>query len=170
MSIDGGGWTLVWTHSYLEISPLSTNMYYFSDYYKNCTTHDSGWCNIPNKKRFNPTEQMIVAYHKGTIVYAYKGIFNYNIDHDWTGGVLVDFKKIIDKCTHRGSPDVQPAPSSNTKDRVLLGLAFDKRSPYNYLNNCDTFYGTFDSLNDCRWSDCSTARYSTQQTVAIYVR
>ena len=34
---------------------------------------------------------MIVAYHKGTIVYAYKGIFNYNIDHayDWNGGVLV---------------------------------------------------------------------------------
>ena len=86
------------------------------------------------------------------------------------GGVLVDFKKIIDKCTHRGSPDVQPAPSSNTKDRVLLGLAFDKRSPYNYLNNCDTFYGTFDSLNDCRWSDCNTAIYRTQQTVAIYVR
>ena len=67
---------------------------------------------IPNKKRFNPTEQMIVAYHKGTIVYAYKGIFNYNIDHDWTGGVLVDYKKIVDKCTRSGSPNVQPAPSS----------------------------------------------------------
>ena len=108
-------------------------MYYFSDYYKSCTTHDSGWCNIPNKKRFNPTEQMIVAYHKGTIVYAYKGIFNYNIDHDWTAGVLVDFK-IIDKCIQRGSPDVQSAPSSNTKDHLLLGLAFDKRrSAYNYL-------------------------------------
>ena len=40
-----------------------------------------------------------------------KGIFNYNIDHDWTGGVLVEFKKIIDKCTKSGSPNVQPAPS-----------------------------------------------------------
>ena len=100
MTTNGGGWTLVWKHSYMETLPLSTNMYYFSDYYKSCTTHDSGWCNIPNKKLFNPTKQMTVAYHKGTIVYAYKGIFNYNIDHDWTGGVLVDYKKIVDKC-HR---------------------------------------------------------------------
>jgi len=96
MTTNGGGWTLVWKHSYLETLSLSTNMYYFSDYYKSCTTYDSGWCNIPNKKCFNPTEQMIIAYHRGTIVYAYKGVFNYNIDHDWTGGALVDFKKITD--------------------------------------------------------------------------
>ena len=171
MSTNGGGWTLVWKHSYMETSPLSTNMYYFSDYYKSCTTYDSGWCNIPNKKRFDPTEQMIVAYHKGDIVYAYKGVFNYNIDHDWTGGVLVDFKKIVDKCTHGLSPNVQPAPSSNSGDRKLLGITFDKRSPHNYLANCDTIRGTFDSPGDCRWHDCTyPARYNTQQTVAIYVR
>ena len=70
----------------METSHLSTNMHYFSDYHKSCTTHDSGWCNIPNKKRFNPTEP---EYHNGNIVYAYKGIFNYNIDHDWTGGVFI---------------------------------------------------------------------------------
>ena len=168
MATDGGGWTLVWKHSYMETSPLSTDMYYFSDYYKSCTTYDSGWCNIPNKKRFNPTEQMIVAHHKGTIVYAYKGIFNYNIDHDWTGGVLVDFKKIIDKCTKRGSQNVQPAPSTHPQDRKLLGLAFDKVSPYNYFYNCDTIYGTFDSPGDCRWHDC--AQHDVQQTMAIYVR
>ena len=48
---------------------------------KSCTTHDSGWCNIPNKEHFNPTEQMIVAYHKGTIAYiaTYEGIVNYKI-------------------------------------------------------------------------------------------
>ena len=172
MSTDGGGWTLVWTHSYLEISPLSTNMYYFSDYYKSCTTHDSGWCNIPNKKRFNPTEQMIVAYHKGTIVYAYKGIFNYNIDHDWTGGVLVDFKKIVDTCTYSGSPNVQPAPSAHGGDRSLLGLAFDKRSPYNYVGNCDTLRGTFHSPDSCRWLDCTLDNNlkHTQMTMAIFVR
>ena len=171
MSTDGGGWTLVWKHSYMETSPLSTNMYYFSDYYKNCTTHDSGWCNKPNKKRFSPTEQMIVAYHKGTIVYAYKGIFNYNIDHDWTGGVLVDFEKIIDTCTRSGSLNVQPAPSVNNGAHKLLGLGFDKRSPYSHLSNCDTITGTFDSPSDSRWADCSyPTRYHTQQTVAIYVR
>ena len=176
MSIDGGGWTLVWKHSYMETSPLSTNMYYYSDYYKSCTTHDSGWCNIPNKERFNPTEQMIVAYHKGTIVYAYKGIFNYNIDHDWTGGVLVDFKKIVDKCTHSHSQNVQPAPSTHSKNYEMLGIAFDKRTPYDYLVNCDTTYGSLNSPGECRWHDChlpshiSSSKYKTQQTVAIYVR
>ena len=149
MTTNGEGWTLVWKHSYIETLPLSTNMYYYSDYYKSCTTHDSGWCNIPNKKRFNPTEQMIVAYHRGTIVYAYKGIFNYSIDHDWTGGVLVDFKKIVDNCTNSYSQNVQPAPSSDKSDHRLLGLAFDKVSPYNYLSNCDTISGTFDSPNEC---------------------
>ena len=172
MTTNGGGWTLVWKHSYLESLPLSTNMYYFSDYYKSCTTYDSGWCNIPNKKRFKPTEQMIVAYRRCTIVYAYKAIFNYNIDHDWTGGVMVNFKKIIDTCTHSGSPNVQPAPSSHHEDPKLLGLAFDKRSPYDYWTNCDTVYGTFNSPQDCRWLDCTSnnkLRY-TQQTLAIYVR
>ena len=170
METDGGGWTLVWTHSYLETLPLSTNMYYYSHYYKSCTTYTSGWCNIPNKKHFNPTEQMIVAYHEGTIVYAYKGIFNYNIDHYWTGGVLVDFKKIIDKCTRSESASIQPAPSTSRNDHRLLGLAFDKMSPYNYFKNCDTIDGTLNSPGDCRWGDCSYPRYQAQQTMAIYVR
>ena len=69
-----------------------SNMYYFSDYYKACATYTSGWCNIPNKKHFNPTEQMIIAYHNKKLCIC--GVFNYNIiDHDWTGGVLMDFKK-----------------------------------------------------------------------------
>ena len=124
-------------------------MYYFSDYYKSCTTYDSGWCNIPNKKCFNPTEQMIVAYRRGSIVYAYKAVFSYNIDHDWTGGVMVNFKKIVDTCTFSGSPNVQkPAPSTNSGDEKLLRLAFDKRSPYNYLDNSDTIKGSFDSPVD----------------------
>ena len=173
MITDGGGWILVWTHSYMEISPLSTNMYYYSDHYKACTTYLSGWCNVPNKKCFNPTEQMIVAYHKGIIVYAYKGAFNYNIDHDWTGGVLVNFTKIIDRCGR--NIDIQPAPSAQTNPN-LLGLAFDKRSPYNYHSNCDTFYNNLNSPRECRWLDCripsdiSSASTLTQQTVAIYVR
>ena len=70
--LDGGGWTLVWQHSYMEDLPLSHNMTFFSDHYKSCTTRASGWCNIPNKARFSATEQMIVAYHEETIVYAYK--------------------------------------------------------------------------------------------------
>ena len=176
MTTDGGGWTLVWQHSYLETLPLSTNMYYFSDYYKSCTAYASGWCNIPNKERFDPTEQMIVAYHKGTIVYAYKGLFNFNIDHDWTGGILVDFKKIMDSCAHEVNRNIQPAPSSHSKNREMLGIAFDKASPYDYLQNCDTTDITLNSPRDCRWHDCnlppqiSPSNINTQQTVAIYVR
>ena len=56
---------------------------------------------MTNKARFNPTEQMIAAYHKGTIVYAYKGIFNYNMDHHWSGAILFNATKMIDKCTQK---------------------------------------------------------------------
>ncbi|XP_065885836.1 uncharacterized protein [Dysidea avara] len=177
MSLSGGGWTLVWKHSYMEASPLSTNMFYFSNYYNACTTHASGWCNIPNKGRFNPTEQMIVAYHKGTVVYAYTGLYNCNLDHDWTGGVLVDFKRVVDKCTYRGSQNVQPAPSVHQNgSREILGLAFDKLTPYNYYGNCDTFYGSLNSPIDCRWHNCqlpstiSSAKLNAQMTLTIYVR
>ena len=174
MMIDGGGWTLVWQHSYLESLPLSTKMYYFSQFYKNCTTYGSGWCNIPNKKRFNPTEQMIVAYHNKEIIYAYKGFFNFNIDHDWTGGILVNVTKIIDKCDLRESLNVQPAPSikSDDKDDRLFGLAFDKHTPYDHWENSDTISGSFDSPNDSRFFDCShsSTLQKGQQTMAIYVR
>ena len=175
MKTDGGGWTLVWQHSYTWKHHLSL---------LTCTTSQittrpvlpmlvDGVTYVPDKKCFNPTEQMIVAYHKGTIVYAYKGVFNYNIDHDWTGGELVYVKKLFDKCTR--NINIQPAPSAETNPN-LLGIAFDKRSPYNYLYNCDTIHVNFNAPNDCRWQDCilpsyvSSSSTRTQQTVAIYVR
>ena len=68
MTTDGGGWTLVWKHSYMESLPLSTNMYYFSDYYKSCTTHDSGWCNIPNKKIEVPSSMHTREYSVTTLI------------------------------------------------------------------------------------------------------
>ena len=100
MEIDDGGWTLVWQHFYFEDLPLTTDMTYFSKYYQPCNITASGWCNIPNKARFNPTEQMIVAYHKGTVVYAYASLFNRLIDSMWRGAILcdADSRKIIDKC------------------------------------------------------------------------
>ena len=55
---------------------------------------------IPKKAgKFSPTEYMIVAYHITNVVYAYKELFNRNINHDWSGGILLNFKKIVDKCT-----------------------------------------------------------------------
>ena len=175
MTIDGGGWTLVWQHTYMKYNTLSSNMFYFSDYHRSCGNNASleNWCNVPNKARFNPTEQMIVAYHKGTIVYAYKGYFNRNIDYHWTGAILLDAKEVVDKCTkHNGVP---PAPSVH--ESGIFGLSFDKLTPTNYYFNCDT-YGPSTLTNPigCRWHDCglpfniSSLSRDTNMTVAIYVR
>ena len=86
-----------------------------------------------------------MAYHNSHVVYAYKGLFNRNIDYDWSGGILLDFKKIVDKCTKFNG--VQPAPIANR----IPGIAFDKRTPYDYSDNCDTLWGSLSSHSDCRW-------------------
>ena len=172
MSLDGGGWTLVWKNSFMDSLPLSDNMRYYSGYYKPCTSiTDRGWCNIPKKAdKFSPTEQMIVAYHNSHVVYAYKGLFNRNIDYHWSGGILLDFKKIMDHCLHNNG--VQPAPAAN----YIPGITFDKRTPYNYYVNCHTLQGSLTSPNDSRWHDChlkssiSGTLYNVQMTMAIFVR
>ena len=172
MSLDGGGWTLAWKNSFMDNLPLSDNMRYYSGYYKPCTSiTDRGWCNIPKKAdKFSPTEQMIVAYHNSHVVYAYKGLFNRNIDYHWSGGILLDFKKIVDKCTINNG--VQPAPFAYH----ISGITFDKRTPYAYSNNCDTLHGSLTSPNECRWYDChlpssiSGTKHSVQMTMAIFVR
>ena len=172
MSLDGGGWTLVWKNSFMDNLPLSDNMRHYSGYYKPCTSvTDRGWCNVPKKAdKFSPKEQMIVAYHNTHVVYAYKGLFNRNIDYDWTGGILLDFKKIVDKCT--GYNGIQPAPLAGS----IPGITFDKVSPYNYNSNCDTLYGSLTSPRECRWHDChlpssiSGTKYNVQMTLAIFVR
>ena len=172
MSLDGGGWTLVWKNSFMDNLPLSDNMRYYSGYYKPCTgISDGGWCNIPKKAdKYSPKEQMIVAYHNTHVVYAYKGLFNKNIDYDWSGGILLDFKKIVDKCTHKNG--VQPAPTIG----FISGITFDKTTPYNYYSNCDTLIGSLTSPRECRWYDCrlpssiSGSKYRVQMTMAIFVR
>ena len=175
MDLDGGGWTMVWKHSYLEVLPLTTDMYYFSDYFKQCSDLESGWCNIPKKRRFKPTEMLIAAYHNKVVRFAYKGWFNWNIDNDWTGGILIEPKKIVDTCTWTDwSQGIEPAPSSHDGDRRLLGINFDKHSPRDYLVNCVGYHGTFDSPTECRWHDCHSggnrALVDQQMTIAIYIR
>ena len=182
MTTDKGGWTLVWKHAYMKVStPLTTSMFYFSKDEQLCVKETSGseeledWCNIPNKAHFNPTEQMIVAYHKDTIVYAYKGYFNCNINQTWAGGILIEPKKVIDECkNHKETP---PAPSVHRSG--LLGLSFDKHTPSDHSSDCDT-YGegsTTEKPTDCRWHDCrlpstisSQADHNTDMTMAIFVR
>ena len=178
MTIDGGGWTLVWQHTYMKYNPLYTKMFYYSDYNQPCVKDASHqeWCNIPNKARFNPTEQMTVAYHKGTIVYAYKGYFNRNIDHNWTGGILLDAKKVIDLCTSSNTVGKPPQPSVHHTG--IFGLNFGKWTPYNFYVDCDTYHhgSTLTSQNECRWHNCripssiSSKPTNTDMTMAIFVR
>ena len=178
MDLDGGGWTMVWKHSYMEVLPLTTAMYYFSQHYRECSNMEAGWCNIPNKGHFQPTHMMIAAYQNKNVVWAYKGWFNWNIDHDWTGGVLVEPKQVVDNCPYTdwslGKP---PAPSTNGGDRRLLGIAFDKGSPDKYLEHCVTIQGSFTNPTECRFRDCAWNTRSSpstimdkQMTVVIYIR
>ena len=106
MTTSGGGWSLVWKHSYLEpeVDPLTTDMFYHSSHYRPCTDLSVGWCNVPNKRRLQPEEMMIAAYHNGRLVYAYKGTFNLNIDHNWPGATLLPpVSRVVDHCTRSGT-------------------------------------------------------------------
>ena len=139
-----------------------------------CSDMEAGWCNIPNKGHLQPTHMMIAAYHNKNVQWAYKGWFNWNIDHDWTGGVLVEPVQVVDTCLRTdhslGKP---PAPSTHEGNRHILGIAFDKSTPDKYFANCDTIRGTFTSPRDCRWFDChlrTPPMIATQMTVVIYIR
>ena len=172
MELDGGGWTLVWKHSYRQVGSLTEAMKYFSSTLEPCYNLGVGWCNFPCKERLHPTEMAIAAYHEGTMVYAYKALFNRNLDSDWTGGVLVDPVKLVDNCVRNNG--VQPAPYRGHDGSSLLGLAFDKITPHNYQSNCDTIAGTLSNPTECRWYDCHlrppASPYNTQMTMAIYIR
>ena len=169
MHTDGGGWSLVWKHSYMEVSPLTTDMFYHSDFFKPCTDLAPGWCNVPDKIRFQPEEMMIATYHKSAIVYAYKGSFNRNLDHDWTGATLLEnVRAITDQCTKSGTGVPIPIQYND-----LTGLVFDKQVD----SNTDTLQGTLSNpSNDERWEEChlpssiSSSTINVQMTMAIYVR
>ena len=165
-SLDGGGWTLVWQHSYMEDLPLTTNMTFFSGYYKPCTQHATSWCNIPNKARFDPTEQMIVAYDNKQVIYAYKGVFNPCIDNNWIGGFLIAYTKVIDQCSYYNGYSPKPVKDS------ILGIAFNKYGSHNYFGTGGTITGTLTNPSDNRWQWCRTSSTTANQqmTLAIYVR
>ena len=169
-TLDGGGWSLVWQHSYMEDLPLTTNMTFFSSYYRACIQHATSWCNIPNKTSFEPTEQMTVAYHNKKVVYAYKGVFNRNIDHDWSGAILMAHTKITDRC--KNNYNVHPNPLKV----YIPGISFNKDQPYKYNYGDGTVSGNINGPHDRRWINCnlpsyiSNSAYYTQMTMAIYVR
>ena len=156
----------MWKHSYIDVSPLTTDMYYHSSFDKPCTDLSVGWCNVPNKTRLQPEEMMIAAYHNGILVYAYKGTFNRNIDHHWTGAtLLMPVTRIVDYCTRSGTR--VPTPQ---QDGDLTGLVFQK------FTGTNTISGSLARPRDRRWLGCylpgtlSSSSYNTQMTMAIYVR
>ena len=119
---------------------------------------------MPNKTRLQPEEMMIAAYHNEILVYAYKGTFNRNIDHHWSGGILLmPVTQIVDRCTRSGTG--VPTPKG------LLGLAFTKG--IDGSTHTDTIRY---NEEDERWDEChlpssiSSTRSSAQMTMAIYVR
>ena len=110
---------------------------------------------------------MIVAYHYSTTVYAYKGTFNRNLDHDWTGATLLgNVRAITDRCTK--STNI-PIPIQYND---LTGMVFDKQAD----GSTDTIQGTLSNPSSERWEEChlpldiSRIKYAVQMTMAIYVR
>jgi hypothetical protein len=123
---------------------------------------------VPNKRRLQAEEVMIAAYHKGTLVYAYKSKYNFNIDHNWPGAAL--FKpvtKVVDHCSRGGTGVPEPIEHND-----LGGIVINKQVDA----NTDSIRGTLASPQDDRWKECwlpssiSSSRTNTQMTVAIYVR
>ena len=169
--LDGGYWNLVWKHSYLQVPrSLYSSARTFSKVSETCKDLSDGWCNVPNKQLPGATEQMIAAFHHGTVVYAYKSPLNPNLGVTEQGARLMSgWSKIVDKCTqHNG---IRPAifTSSSPTD----GIAFDKATPDTVNDYCDTVAGP---NRDFRWDNCvlppsisRTPRY-TQMTLAIFVR
>ena len=112
---------------------------------------------------------MIAAYHNGRLVYAYKGTFNMNIDHNWPGATLLPpVSRVVDHCTRSGTG--VPIP---VQYRDLSGLVFDKQVD----GNSDTIQGTLaNPYDDERWRECylptwiSSIKHNIQMTVAIFVR
>ena len=154
----------------MEVSPRTTDMYYHSDFFKPCTDLASGWCNVPDKIRFQPEEMMIAAYHKSKIVYSYKGTFNRNLDHDWTGATLLgNVRAITDQCTRSGTG--VPIPKEQND---LTGMIFTKQVDGGV--NTDTIRSSLSNPEDERWEECflpssiSASRSNVPMTMAIYMR
>jgi len=164
--LDGGGWKLVWKHSYMQVGSVNSNMAFFSSFDKPCEDLSVGWCNVPNKLSFGANQQMIMALHNDHIVYAYRGDINPNLDSSWRGAILKNYVKLIDEC--RSSNGLPPEPEGPNGGHRYEGLTFDKTSLGNYVSNCDT---DRNGNGDCRWENCNPSFGNHKQmTLAMFVR
>ncbi|XP_062512078.1 uncharacterized protein LOC134187908 isoform X2 [Corticium candelabrum] len=159
---------LIWKHSYLEVGNVTDDMRTFSSFDRPCTDLSVGWCNIANKDAVPGQVQVTAAYHKGQLVYAYRGERNTELGKTWRGAILNNSSKIVDFCTN--SNGVPPEPTSDG----YQGLTFDKSNPGVYTGNWDTDQYQ-KGYGDCRWENCglpstiSTQFNHVQMTVAMYL-
>eukprot|EP00042_Codosiga_hollandica_P037576 m.297768 g.297768 ORF g.297768 m.297768 type:complete len:1012 (-) comp55171_c0_seq2:436-3471(-) len=150
MTLDSGGWELVWKYSYYENVSPSSSKRFFSQVTVGCTDMTSGFCNVARKTAFGATEQMLAASHVESFVYAYKGLANSQLDSGWYGAVLVNPVLLVDYCP---SGNMLPPEPTCGDAGAYCGISFDKWNPGVYINNCDTDrYGN--SGSDCRWENC----------------
>lgn len=171
-SLAGGGWAMVWKHSYFQIDKSQlNNMRSYSSFYKPCLDLSDGWCNVPDKQPKGYKEQMVAAYHNKNLVYAYRGTLNSQLGRSNSGPYLNSATRVVDKC----KSGVGRKPSISTHSSAEPGITFDKWSPDDFNSNCDTDWN--DYKNDCRWENCQlpssvspTRSTHTQMTVVIYIR
>ena len=105
---------------------------------------------------------MLVAYQNKQVVYAYKGVFNRNLNFDWIGGYLIAYTQVVDKCLYNQGTRPNPVKS-------LPGIAFSKRSSScNYHGTGGTITGTLTNPTNDRWHYCNHYRAtSDQMTIAL---
>jgi len=164
--LDGGGWKLVWKHSYMEVGTVNDDMRFFSQHDRPCTDLAVGWCNVPNKLSFGADQQMTMAMHNGHVVYAYRGDINPELDSSWQGAILNNYVSLVDECrSNHGDP---PDPEGPAGAHRYEGITFDKAAPGNYVSHCDT---DRNGNGDCRWENCNPSSGShNQMTLAIFIR
>jgi len=175
MTTDGGGWSLVWKHAYLEVGPATDAMRFYSTVDTPCTSLYDAWCNVPNKAQFGATEMRVSAHHTTTSVWDYKGDFNPKLDVDWTGGQMANWGVIEDRCTV-GTNVNRPEPEIG--GHAFPGVTWDKWNNGDFVSNCDTDrYGPAGTgTSDCRWENCglpssiSGTPSHVQETVHLWVR
>jgi cysteine-rich repeat protein len=171
MTTDGGGWTLVWKHAYLEVGDPTDAMRFFDQHQRPCTDLDSGWCNTPNKVQIGTTQQRIASTHEGTMVWDFKADLNQGLDTNWEGAIMVNETAMTDHCTYDGSD----LPEPEVGGHAYVGITFDKWNRGDYVSNCET--DRYNGQNsDCRWENCGLpgningSVNHVQQSVYIYVK
>ncbi len=123
----------------------------FSKTLQPCTDLSQTWCNTPNKLTLGASEQMLVAYNQGTVVYACtsscvgawlawfdwvllgcvdKGTINSNLDSAWQGIILNSPTKLVDKCGASNGTPPEPECGWFLLFSIISWLALQRKATY----------------------------------------